>query len=164
MEAYESAIRESPDKVGLRIGYANVLNHLGRPTRATTFYQEALARDSSFIQAHFGLATLAAKAGDRRKAFDWLEEGRRHWEEAQVFTGFSNAQRSDMLEEFFEDYCKFYNQTAKELELNVPRLRPPAERIRSADTGKKKVGRNDPCPCGSGKKYKKCCLRRVKTG
>jgi hypothetical protein len=22
-----------------------------------------------------------------------------------------------------------------------------------------KVGRNDPCPCGSGKKYKKCCLK-----
>jgi hypothetical protein len=24
-----------------------------------------------------------------------------------------------------------------------------------------KVGRNDPCPCGSGKKYKKCCLRKA---
>jgi len=24
---------------------------------------------------------------------------------------------------------------------------------------KRKVGRNDPCPCGSGKKYKKCCLK-----
>jgi len=24
----------------------------------------------------------------------------------------------------------------------------------------KKVGRNEPCPCGSGKKYKKCCLRK----
>ncbi len=23
-----------------------------------------------------------------------------------------------------------------------------------------KVGRNDPCPCGSGKKYKKCCLHK----
>ena len=22
-----------------------------------------------------------------------------------------------------------------------------------------KVGRNDPCPCGSGKKHKHCCLR-----
>jgi tetratricopeptide (TPR) repeat protein len=22
----------------------------------------------------------------------------------------------------------------------------------------KKIGRNDPCPCGSGKKYKRCCL------
>ena len=22
----------------------------------------------------------------------------------------------------------------------------------------KKIGRNEPCPCGSGKKYKKCCI------
>lgn len=25
-----------------------------------------------------------------------------------------------------------------------------------------KIGRNDPCPCGSGKKYKKCCLNKPK--
>jgi preprotein translocase subunit SecA len=24
----------------------------------------------------------------------------------------------------------------------------------------KKVGRNDPCPCGSGRKYKVCCMRK----
>ena len=24
----------------------------------------------------------------------------------------------------------------------------------------KEVGRNDPCPCGSGKKYKKCCAQK----
>jgi hypothetical protein len=24
-----------------------------------------------------------------------------------------------------------------------------------------KIGRNDPCPCGSGKKYKKCCESKV---
>ena len=29
------------------------------------------------------------------------------------------------------------------------------ETIRNAGM---KIGRNDPCPCGSGKKYKKCCL------
>ena len=29
----------------------------------------------------------------------------------------------------------------------------------SAVTKEKEVGRNDPCPCGSGKKYKKCCKR-----
>ncbi|MFP4422966.1 MAG: SEC-C metal-binding domain-containing protein, partial [Desulfococcaceae bacterium] len=162
LEAYESAIRESPNKVGLRIGYANVLTQLGRPARATEFYKEALARDPSFIQAHFGLATLAAKAGDEAKAFDWLEEGRRHWDEAQVFTGFSNAQRGEMLEAFFENYCDFYNETAENLGLKVARLHPPRERIMDAETGKKKVGRNDLCPCGSGKKYKKCCLGRVK--
>lgn len=25
-----------------------------------------------------------------------------------------------------------------------------------------KIGRNDPCPCGSGKKYKQCCLKKEK--
>ena len=31
------------------------------------------------------------------------------------------------------------------------------ERPKPFVRGKTKVGRNDPCPCGSGKKYKKCC-------
>ncbi len=26
----------------------------------------------------------------------------------------------------------------------------------------RKIGRNEPCPCGSGKKYKKCCMRSQK--
>ena len=28
----------------------------------------------------------------------------------------------------------------------------------------KDVGRNDPCPCGSGKKYKNCCLNKGSKG
>jgi hypothetical protein len=35
----------------------------------------------------------------------------------------------------------------------VPPRTPPA-------TAKREVGRNDPCPCGSGKKFKKCCLNK----
>jgi hypothetical protein len=27
-----------------------------------------------------------------------------------------------------------------------------------------KIGRNDPCPCGSGKKYKSCCQSKVTSG
>ena len=33
---------------------------------------------------------------------------------------------------------------------------PPKEKLLPS-VKKKKIGRNDPCPCGSGKKYKKCC-------
>ena len=36
----------------------------------------------------------------------------------------------------------------EEYEIQEPYLRPLP-----------KIGRNDPCPCGSGKKYKKCCLQ-----
>jgi preprotein translocase subunit SecA len=35
----------------------------------------------------------------------------------------------------------------------VSRRRAKPETVRRAE---KKVGRNDPCPCGSGKKYKHC--------
>lgn len=39
-------------------------------------------------------------------------------------------------------------------------IRPPQQKLTRAQLEAeraKKVGRNDPCPCGSGKKYKKCC-------
>jgi uncharacterized protein len=39
--------------------------------------------------------------------------------------------------------------------------RPPTRALEPVATERnplRRVGRNDPCPCGSGKKYKKCCL------
>ena len=36
---------------------------------------------------------------------------------------------------------------------------PDVDRTIRRDT--QKVGRNDPCPCGSGKKYKNCCGRNA---
>ena len=35
-----------------------------------------------------------------------------------------------------------------------PRILAPVQRI------EQRVGRNDRCPCGSGKKFKQCCLRK----
>lgn len=34
----------------------------------------------------------------------------------------------------------------------------PVEKVTQVVRSGPKIGRNDPCPCGSGKKYKKCCL------
>lgn len=50
--------------------------------------------------------------------------------------------------------------------LPKPQRKPPppitqnvvAPPVVSPITRKEKVGRNDPCPCGSGKKFKKCCM------
>ena len=38
-------------------------------------------------------------------------------------------------------------------------------RVRSIRRTREKIGRNGLCPCGSGKKYKKCCIfkKRIKT-
>lgn len=39
-----------------------------------------------------------------------------------------------------------------------PNLKPLPDKPFRTVIKEKKAGRNDPCPCGSGKKYKKCCL------
>ena len=46
-----------------------------------------------------------------------------------------------------------YTTPQKEEEVEMPQKGKPLVREQP------KVGRNDPCPCGSGKKYKKCCGR-----
>jgi len=45
----------------------------------------------------------------------------------------------------------FLSSGGKQAEAPAPRVVAPVRRTTE------KVGRNDPCPCGSGKKYKKCC-------
>lgn len=34
------------------------------------------------------------------------------------------------------------------------------KRLRRELLQRKKIGRNEKCPCGSGKKYKQCCLKK----
>ena len=38
--------------------------------------------------------------------------------------------------------------------------RSPEKKLEPVRNLAKKVGRNDPCPCGSGKKFKACCMRK----
>jgi preprotein translocase subunit SecA len=57
----------------------------------------------------------------------------------------------DDLEEAF--------QRRKRRELESARMAGAGDRqpVQQVVRGAAKIGRNDPCPCGSGKKYKKCC-------
>jgi preprotein translocase subunit SecA len=41
-------------------------------------------------------------------------------------------------------------------EPNVTTNATEKQKLQPRSVGEK-IGRNDPCPCGSGKKYKKCC-------
>jgi hypothetical protein len=45
------------------------------------------------------------------------------------------------------------------MELNTVLNKEPVTMMQETVTNKKKVGRNEPCTCGSGKKYKHCCGR-----
>ncbi len=44
----------------------------------------------------------------------------------------------------------------------IPAMGAPAGTPVKKVSGAKKIYPNDPCPCGSGKKYKNCCGRKTK--
>ncbi|MRR14071.1 preprotein translocase subunit SecA, partial [archaeon] len=55
-----------------------------------------------------------------------------------------------------EDVEKIATQERKQ-RMQLGRGGPPDEKPATFKRTTKKVGRNDPCPCGSGKKFKQCC-------
>jgi preprotein translocase subunit SecA len=87
------------------------------------------------------------------------------------------AQRDPLIEYKFEAYEAFQSMVFSIKEdvvryiLRVKIVERPEERKMVMNQGEEaekkpvhvgeKIGRNDPCPCGSGKKYKKCCGRGV---
>ena len=58
-----------------------------------------------------------------------------------------------------EDFADTANEDQGEYSGDAPAATKVPERERKQETVRKgeTIGRNDPCPCGSGKKYKKCC-------
>jgi len=61
----------------------------------------------------------------------------------------------------------FFTDAYKKDQARLAAQRASEERLNRFDTGFpytnefRHVGRNDPCPCGSGNKYKKCCLDKA---
>ncbi|HBE79670.1 MAG TPA: preprotein translocase subunit SecA [Firmicutes bacterium] len=71
--------------------------------------------------------------------------------------------RDNLSEEVIRMLSKFQLVTEERI-VKKPKIRNIATNMNEDGTSAiqqrsvgKKVGRNDPCPCGSGKKYKKCC-------
>lgn len=61
---------------------------------------------------------------------------------------------------FFNHTCRHFQELAADIRQNELKVRRQAEANRSSvKPTVKRVGRNHPCPCGSGEKYKKCCGR-----
>ena len=62
------------------------------------------------------------------------------------------------------EYCKMTKEEIPlerkdEFQETIHRIKQLKVESYKKESGKKKIGRNDPCPCGSGKKYKYCCGR-----
>jgi hypothetical protein len=69
----------------------------------------------------------------------------------------------DTIDELSGWYC-FTEQYRRDQERRRRQAETKRARGQRLENPFKGVGRNDPCPCGSGKKFKKCCLTTVRLG
>lgn len=67
----------------------------------------------------------------------------------------------DDVRELWQRFCRRNQQAAARLEARRQRMKTVRPNRPQPITRGEKVGRNDPCPCGSGQKYKKCCLGKA---
>lgn len=89
-----------------------------------------------------------------------LDYKKKQWDfDETIPTSLSIQDARKMIEELFPDFYKIVAGRHKALKAiykqNKKRYLKPVPK-----PGSEKINRNAPCPCGSGKKYKKCCMDR----
>ena len=81
----------------------------------------------------------------------------RDWFEAVLFDALNNPEDP---ERFRMHRFGYFGNAADELDELLAEDDAQGEAEAPIQNPLRDVGRNDPCPCGSGKKFKKCCLGR----
>jgi tetratricopeptide (TPR) repeat protein len=149
LEEYEKRIARQPDADHLYVGYGNVLRFLGRIEEAKVEYRHAVEIEPHNAEAYLNLAQIATEQ-------DNLEEAATFWQRVRETAPQSQLDRRKKKE--LMDAAR-YSLRALEI-MKQPIQAAPSHQQRPSASKFDDVGRNDPCPCGSGKKYKYCCLRK----
>jgi tetratricopeptide (TPR) repeat protein len=159
LERYQAEIARHPDDADLRVGYGNVLKFLGRTDQAKAEYQRAGELDPENPHAWHSLAELAADRGDYAEAIGL-------WQRVLEVTPLSKlpADERRLFLETARDSLKALRGHVKRRPRASPerlgggpsRRAQPEGSISGQAAPVPRVGRNQPCPCGSGKKYKHC--------
>ena len=101
---------------------------------------------------------------DRQYTIPWIDLIQKKIEEIYEGESDINPYGATNKSEFFAVASEYFFERPKLLKSKHPKLYGLMERIfvqqmtdKVSKKKQKDIGRNDPCPCGSGKKFKKCC-------
>ena len=139
-------VRENPQDWLSNFRLGNILLEIKRPRAAVACYQTAYASNPLLLELIINLAAALIRLGDKNAAFALLRESLAKQNDWQVLS----SSPSDRGREFAYQF----NQLRRDLgRVEIPAL------LTNFFGSAPKTGRNDPCPCGSGKKFKKCCMK-----
>jgi uncharacterized protein YecA (UPF0149 family) len=75
---------------------------------------------------------------------------------SELYHDLCMPKEEELWDEMRRDFLE-YEESRKKHEATMARCRQEPQKQLNVQAVSLKVGRNDPCPCGSGKKFKKCC-------
>lgn len=130
-----------------RLALAEMLSHL--PVRDERVWQ-ALTAD--FARDSVSRSRFLARYGDERGTA--LIESAIYGFDEEGYGAFALSDLRELVDAYEELAGALPDDLADHVEYLLDELDVPAE----VPIVSIKVGRNDPCPCGSGKKYKRCCM------
>lgn len=107
---------------------------------------------------------------EKQYAIPWLELIKKKVEDISREESDIDSYGATNNAEFFSVASEYFFERPRLLKEKHPELYKMLEKIFSREMSKKElktyhiksVGRNDSCPCGSGKKYKKCCKKKMR--
>ncbi|MDP9379891.1 MAG: DUF1186 domain-containing protein [Chloroflexota bacterium] len=160
LQMYRAEVEARPENGTLRLRLGNILRVLGYHDEARKQYEEAARLDPQDIEAHYNLATLAEEMGDpaeARQRYERVLELGAGWGLFKGKRGKIVAAAREALAELGVRSGSRHLHTEDGPVLVLPSA-SPGDHVHSQQPARagRKVGRNEPCPCGSGKKYKKC--------
>ncbi|MCA1787381.1 MAG: SEC-C domain-containing protein [Desulfobacteraceae bacterium] len=162
---------EAVERDGLMYAYNDVLPY-GNQMRVTINDREYLIFDQFCLLpgcscTHTVLDILPDTEAETRPETSFVLKliyTKKRWEKNDDLPGsITLAAVRSAIEERYPDFYRSLRSRHEKLKHIYQKCRKneflPAQPAQTV-----KVGRNDPCPCGSGKKYKKCCFVQTSSG
>ncbi len=149
VDAWREEIFQQPEAPLPLFELGNIYVNIDHRIKARQCFENVIALAPDAIEAYLMLAQMAIDKEDYEDAREQLERGRAYLEQPRLLMA-DDVSRDPLV--------SFYRTFAERLAEPEPNLSDLFSVAEPPQLRKEKIGRNDPCPCGSGKKYKHCCL------
>jgi len=150
---YKKKIKKYPQKPENYISLGNIYKSQNQYFLAEEQYAKAVKKGPFYIESYLSLAFIAEEKGKFNAALDWLEKGRSFLRRPLICKVNQNTDK-----EIMDAYQDFHTELLRKTGVNIPAIQD--DEFMTLDKSMRKIGRNEKCPCGSGKKYKKCCIKK----
>ena len=151
-----------------RCGIGESLFREGKAAESYEYYENWLKEDPQNVNGTNSFSWVLFENGDAEKAYEMIREAT--WGISCDADNSLLFMRAKQLAEYVgkEDESKWYQQQLNKFENSLGKWERDDKVFFDGLTvakqipvvKDKKIYPNDPCPCGSGKKYKKCCGKR----